>query len=271
MRTKRSVAAFLAAAVATATLGIASPNAAFADSGTTNEIVAALNTVDARNDSLVVEPVLSVADADSAGQTSAVDIPTDPTKGVTLKGPDGQSVTVKLPSVHKGDRGRKAASGVVVFGSKADSVNAAVPTEAGVQMWTHIRNKNAPQDYRYCVDDVTFTVLPSGGAIGVNRANQPVTFVPPPTATEVKTGKSIPTNYKAEGNCLVQHVAHKAKGTSYPVVADPIWIPAWVLLACGVGWSLGIIGYWITGGNDARQAFGSGAVGCIGWLLGKKI
>jgi hypothetical protein len=273
MRIRNGLATIVVSSMAAAAFAVVTPCVALADTGTTGEVAAALDTVDARNGSLVAEPVPSTTDGDSAAQTATVDIPADPTKGVRLKGQDGTSMTVKLPGARKGDRGKKARNGTVVFDTKADSVNAAVPAEGGVQLWTHIRNKRAPETYRYCADGVTFAVSPEGGAIGINQANQPVTIVPPPTATEKKTGKSIATSYKADGNCLTQHVAHKAKGVSYPVVADPFWffVPAWVLRACGLGFIAGWGGA-VINGDDFWRRWGNGLWNCVvtavglGWL-----
>lgn len=266
MRIRTALTTAVVSTLAAATFAVATPNAALADTGTTGEVAAALDTVDARNGNLVAEPVASVTDKDSAAQTATVDIPTDPTKGVKLQGQDGTSMTVKLPGARKKDKGKKARNGTVVFDTKADSVNAAIPTaEGSVQLWTHIRNKRAPETYRYCVDGVAFAVSPEGAAIGVNQANQPVFLIPPPTATEKKTGKSIATSYTAEGNCLVQHVAHKARGTSYPVVADPLWVPAWFVYTCLGGMAGGVIMY--TAGSGAAVDWWalarSGAWGCV--------
>jgi len=264
MRIRTALTTAIVSTLAAATFAVATPNMALADTGTTSEVVAALDTVDARNGNLVAEPVPSVTDKDSAAQTATVDIPADQTKGIKLRGQDGTSMTVKLPGARKNDRGKKARNGTVVFDSKADSVNAAVPSEGGVQLWTHIRNKRAPETYRYCAEGVNFFVTPDGGAIGVDQANQPVTLVPPPTATEKKTGKSIPTNYAADRNCLTQHVAHKAKGVGYPVVADPFWffVPAWVLRACGLGFITGWGGSWISG-DDFWRRWGNGLWNCV--------
>jgi hypothetical protein len=266
MRIRNGLAAIVVSSLAAATFAVATPSAALADTGTTGEVAAALDTVDARNGDLVVEPVPSVTDKDSAAQTATVDIPADPTKGVKLKGRDGRTMTLQMPGVRKDHRGKKARNGAVVFDSRADSVNAAIPAaEGSVQLWTHIRNKRASEDYRYCVDGVAFAVSPEGAAIGVNQANQPVFLIPPPTATEKKTGKSIATSYKAEGNCLVQHVAHKARGTSYPVVADPLWVPAWFVYTCLGGMAGGVIMY--TAGSGAAVDWWalarSGAWGCV--------
>jgi hypothetical protein len=187
-------------------------------------------------------------------------------------------MTVKLPGARKKDKGKKARNGTVVFDTKADSVNAAVPAEGGVQLWTHIRNKRAPENYRYCADDVTFLVTPDGGAIGINQANQPVTLVPPPTATEKKTDLSIATSYKAEGNCLVQYVAHKAKGVSYPVLADPWWLAPAVIAgalqaafyACGIGYLGGMAWHIAWGGSWAwEEVRRSGRQGCVEAAVGR--
>jgi len=217
MRIKTWPVPFVVGAVAVA-LTLA-PSAARANTVTANEVTSALAAVDARNNNLVVDATPSTTDADSAAQTAGVDVPVDPSKGVKLH-TNGTSLTIHLPGARKGDRGTKR-GGMVVYNSAADSVNAVVPARDGVQLWTHIRNKRATEDYRYCTEGVTYTVLATGGAIGFDAANKPVAFIPPPTATEKKTGESVPTSYKADGNCLVQHVAHKGRGTSYPVVADP--------------------------------------------------
>jgi hypothetical protein len=203
MRKVRPLATFVVAIVAAAAVTV--PGSAYADAGVTGEVTAALDTIDARNDSLVVEAAASTVDADSAAQTATVDIPADPTKGVKLKGKGGKTLTIRMPGARKGDHGKKARNGAVVYGTKGDSVNVAIPGADGTaQMWSHIRNKKAPETYRYCVDGVaSFKVAPDGGALGVDSANQPVTLVPSPKAIEKKTGKSVATSYRADGNCLV--------------------------------------------------------------------
>lgn len=218
---RRSLVVCAAAIVGVASLAVV-PSAVHADTGMTGEVVDALDAVDARNDNLVVEAAPAKTDADSVAQTANVDIPADPTRGVRLRGRDGKSLIIHMPGVRKGHKGKKAHNGTVVYGSSGDSVNVAIPGANGeVQMWSHIRNREAPEMYRYCVDGVTFAMSPDGGAVGVDATNQPAVFVPPPTATEKKTGKAVATSYSADGNCIVQHVAHKAEGTSYPVLADP--------------------------------------------------
>lgn len=271
MRIRKSLAVFVASAVAAA-ISLA-PSAAQADTGTTVEVAAALDTVDARNGNLVVEPVASTTDSNSAAQTAAVDIPTDLTQGVKLSGANGHSLTIRIPDANKKHRGKKARSGVVVYDSTANSVDAAIPAADGVQLWKHIRNKKASENFRYCVDGVNFQVLPDGGAVGFDRANKPMTLVPPPTATEKKTGKSIPTSYRAEGNCLVQHVAHKAKGVSYPVMADPAFlvvVAAWLfrsaVVSCGLGYLSGATQQWWMHGWVWQEVRRAGREGCV-WAM----
>src|SRR5690349_12447079 len=136
----------VAGAVAVAMFAVATPANAADDAA--GEVVAALDAVDARDGSLVIDAAVSTADADSAAQTSTVDIPVDPTKGVKLKAANGKTLTVRLPGARKEHRGIKR-GGKVVFGSTGDSINAAVAGNDSVQAWTHIRNKRAPEDYRY--------------------------------------------------------------------------------------------------------------------------
>jgi hypothetical protein len=272
VRIKKSLAALTTGIVATTTFGIAVP--ASADTGTTGEVTAALDAVDARNGNLVVEPVPSTTDSNSAAQTATVDIPIDLTQGVKLGSPNGKHLTIRVPDARKKDRGKKSRDDVVVYNSSANSVDAAIPTADGVQLWKHIRNKNANENFRYCVDGVNFQVLSNGAAIGLDQANQPVTLVPPPTATEKRTGKSIPTSYKAESDCLVQHVAHKAKGTSYPVVADPAFlvvVAAWLfrsaVISCGLGYLSGAAQQWWMHGWVWQEVRRAGREGCVWGMI----
>lgn len=228
MRIVRVVAAALTITVASVTLMTAEAGAVFAASTLPTEVTSALHAIDTTNDSLVAEAAPSTTDADSAAKTDGVDIPTDPTKGIKLVSKNGQMFTITLPNADKRVRGVKTRDGVVVYGSRNHSRNLAIPTpDGGVQLWTYIRNKAATETYRYCSPGVRFQLLPIGGAVALNGDGAPIGFVPPPTATEAKTGKSVPTRYSADGTCLVQHVAHKAAGVSYPIVADPYYKWYW--------------------------------------------
>lgn len=271
---KRILTALAATGMAATLFVAGTPGSALASDPTTVEVESALEAVDARSDHLVVESVPSVTDADSAAQTAHVDIPTDPTKGVKLQSEDGQTFTLQLPNVRKNDRGTKARNGAVVYGTQGDSVNAVVPsTEGTTQLWTHIRNKRAPETYRYCMDGVRFVLTPDGGAAAYNASNEPVGFLPSPTATEKKTGKAVKTSYRTDGSCITQHVAHKAKGVSYPVVADPFWIPisgAAVVAAftagvyaCGLGYLAGAAWQIFWNGWVWQQVRRAGREGCV--------
>lgn len=79
--------------------------------------------------------------------------------------------------------------------------------------------------------------------------NQPLVAVAAPWAKDAN-GKDVRTYFTTNGKKLTQHVAHKAQGVAYPVVADPFWIPAWAvaqIIRCGFG---GYLGYISSGGWD---------------------
>lgn len=258
MRIKHRLAMLIAGTLTTATLVVATPGTALADGSATTagEVAAALDKVDAKNGALVATPVSSTTDGDSAAQTAAVDIPVDPTKGVKLTD-GGQTITIGLPNATQGGRGAKNNKGVVAYSGRNGSANAVVPADnGGVQFLTTIESKKAPTKYDYPV------TLPKGGRVEVldgsagaivyDAQNQPLVAVAAPWAKDAN-GKDVKSHFTTNGKKLTQHVAHKAKGVAYPVVADPLWLPAWAiwwLVRCGVfgsaAWimSAGFDWYW---------------------------
>lgn len=253
MRIPRTLAVFITATVATATLAVASPGTAFANDSTTttSEVTAALDKADAKNGALVATAAPSTTDGDSAAQTATVDIPADPTKGIKLTD-GGQTITIGLPNATQGGKGAKNGKGVVAYSGRDGSANAVVPADnGGVQFLTTIESKKAPTKYDYPV------TLPKGGkivlldggagAIVYDAQKQPLVAVAAPWAKDAN-GKDVKTYFTTNGKKLTQHVAHKAKGVAYPVVTDPWWIPAylvWRIVKCGGSGTLA----WITAGG----------------------
>ncbi|HSE60977.1 MAG TPA: hypothetical protein VLA88_01625 [Candidatus Saccharimonadales bacterium] len=231
------------------TYAVTTPGTAFANDSTTTttEVTAALDKADAKNGALVATAAPSTTDGDSAAQTAAVDIPADPTKGIKLTD-GGQTITIGLPNASQGGKGAKNNKGVVAYSGRDGSANAVVPADnGGVQFLTTIESKKAPTKYDYPV------TLPRGGkivlldggagAIVYDAQNQPLVAVAAPWAKDAN-GKDVKTYFTTNGKKLTQHVAHKAQGVAYPLVADPFWIPAWAvaqIIRCGFGGYLGYI------------------------------
>jgi len=270
MRAKRIVAVMTATTVALAAFVFVPPGVACADTGdttTTNEITTTLDRTDARNNGLIADAAASATDADSAAQTATADLPIDPTKGVTLKSPGGQTLTIGLPNANKSGRGTKTRKGAVAYSGKNGSANAVIPTEDGVQFLTTIKNRKAPTSYAYPI------TLPSGGKIEVSPdgtvaaaidVNGELIALVPQVYAKDANGRDVSTRFTTDGRTLTQVVDHKARGVTYPVVADPWWffIPAWILRSCGIGFLGGWAGAWVTDA-DIWGRFGAGIVGCI--------
>lgn len=187
----------------------------------------------------------TVSDEDSAAQTASVDIPLNPARGVRLVS-GGQTSTIGLPDASKLADGERLASGMVAYRNSNGSAIVAVPTTQGtVQFLIVAETADAPEDYAFPMGQDTTSVqtLPDGSALGLSSSGQPTMLFPAPWAEDA-AGASVPTNFAATGNTLTQHIAHKAADVSYPVVADPFFIPAvivWKIIRCGAGGYLGWI------------------------------
>ena len=91
-----------------------------------------------------------------------------------------------------------------------------------------IENANAPEDYAYplaLAAGQTAHVTSSGYALVLDSTGKPVSSIAAPWA--IGKNGSVPTNFALNGSTLAQHIAHKASGAGYPIVADPYvtWQP----------------------------------------------
>jgi hypothetical protein len=222
MRVKRTLAVFLAAVVA----GLATTTGASATSSDDVKLLAALNGVAGERVALATS---SVSDEDSAAQTATVDIPRDPKRGVRLTA-DGQTTTVGLPDAVHLHNGVKLANGTVVYRNDNGSAQVVVPTaQQGVQVLTIIERADAPEHYAYPASaGDSVTLAPGGGAAFLCVDGSPVALVPTPWAQNA-SGSDVTTQFTTDGKALSQYVAHKMAGQNYPVVADPVILPAWAI------------------------------------------
>lgn len=205
----------------------------------------ALNSV---ADGLVQQAIPSASDVGSAAVTAAADVPFDPSKGVTLRR-GGLVTVVGLPDADHLSQGTRQSSGVVTYHNPNGSDTVVVPTSNGAQFLTIIENANAPESYAYPLTlsaGQTVQVTSSGYALVLDSAGRPVSSIAAPWAQG--GGNAVETSFTTDGTTLVQHIAHKASGTSYPVVADPNY--AW--------YSTGVVitfNKWDTGAIGASAAF----------------
>lgn len=249
MRFKRAVSTVVATVLTVTTA--TSINAAYAaadDATTANGIAAAINRIDSRNGRLVLDAASTALNAEAVAQTSTVDVPLDPNKGVTFKSPS-MTVKIGLPNTDKSKGGTKTPKGIITYSSPSESANAVVPTKDGAQFLTVVKSKSAPTEYAYPIS------LPRGGRVVVatggtgaailNENGQVVAGVKAPWAKDAQ-GRDIKTHFSTDGKTLTQHVAHRVKGVNYPIVADPIVI-----------WLMGVTVYcFIAGSYEARNLRG---------------
>lgn len=239
MRRLRTLATIAAAITASLIITAATPDVSFA-ANSSSDATGALSGV---TGGLVQQAVPSVTDVDSAVQTATVDVPFDPSKGVTLK--QGTNTTVVgLPDADHLSRGIRQPSGVVVYHNSDGSDAVVVPTSSGAQFLTVIENANAPEDYAYPLalsPGQTVRVTSGGYALVLDSTGKPVSSIAVPWAQG--SGNTVATSFTTNGTALVQHIAHKASGASYPVVADPnyAWYPDGVVITFNK-WDTGVIG-----------------------------
>ena len=94
----------------------------------------------------------------------------------------------------------------------------------------NIATPNSPHEYRFGVD-AAFELLPlEDGGIAVRTVEGDLAgTIAPPWAVD-HNGVAVPTDYTIVGNTVIQRV-HTTTSTAFPVVADPFWIPALMVMA----------------------------------------
>lgn len=176
----------------------------------------------------------SAIKAATAGAT--VDIPKDPSAGVTLKNSDESqpAIQVSLPNADRAKDATPVANGTVAYEGENGSANAVqAPEEGGVRLLTVIDSPSAPTTYDYKVTvpgGGHIELSDDGGAIVKDSNGEIAAAVQAPWAKDA-TDKAIPTYFTTDGQTLTQHVEHNQPGVVYPVTADPWFLPALIAVA----------------------------------------
>ena len=89
-------------------------------------------------------------------------------------------------------------------------------------------------------------------------------------------GKDVKTWFTTDGKTLTQHVKHDVVGIVYPVTADPVIIPWWIIsriaYSCVTGLAVTVTKNGITGQSNTIRNLVAGCVGsAMTWGLGKYI
>ncbi|MFH6778554.1 DUF4258 domain-containing protein (plasmid) [Clavibacter michiganensis] len=94
----------------------------------------------------------------------------------------------------------------------------------------HIESAAAPTEYRFELGEgVELIPLEDGGVTARDAAGDIMGTFEPAWALDAN-GAAVPTSYTIEGSTLVQSV-RLTSATAFPVVADPFWIPALLVVA----------------------------------------
>jgi hypothetical protein len=176
------------------------------------------------------------ADADSVGMAKInniiIDIPKNPDEAVSLK-TGNTEINISLPELDNPQEGEIVAKGVVAYTSESDFSNTVQANNYGsVRMTTIIDNPNAPTEYEYKVEleqGGKIELQSDGSAIVYNNKQEPISIIAKPWAKDAE-GKEVKTWFSTDGLTLIQHVEHNVAGIVYPVVADPVFIPAGVVI-----------------------------------------
>ncbi|MFC4619207.1 hypothetical protein ACFO4N_10825 [Camelliibacillus cellulosilyticus] len=194
----------------------------------------------------------SAFNSELTNDTSAVEIPKNPEKPITVSDPllGDQFVGINLPSniVDSSANGIKSDDGTIVYDNKDQNVGLAVqPTEDGVRNLINIKDKTAPKIYKFDIDVPEGSRLVKAvdylgeefdtGEVFIVDSNNIITSVFTPAWAEDADGSSIPTHYEVEGNTLIQVVDFNENNV-FPIVADPNWFK---IAACAgaIAWFIG--------------------------------
>ncbi|QDY66404.1 DUF2599 domain-containing protein [Glutamicibacter halophytocola] len=159
-------------------------------------------------------------------EESSVVITTDPEKPVVYEdSATTMKLHVRLPNADKASQGKRSELGGVTFDNFDDSTSTVLPkTDGSLQIATVIESSEAPNEYEYTVTSKSGgeMVLERDGSVSILDENgEWEAGVARPWAKDAN-GNEIPTEYRIDGDKLIQHVAFD-NDTDFPVVADP-WL-----------------------------------------------
>lgn len=190
----------------------------------------------------VAMPDISAHGAALEMEDSAVAVRLDPRESLVLSSEDVQDVSVEMPSELDLETGEVASDGSIVYEGRHDGSSAAVQllADGGVRIQTIIPDAEANAEFTYSWGDgVDLRLNPDGDVDVVSAHSQGVATslvqIEAPWAVDAN-GESIPTEYKVNGNSLIQTV-HVDAETEYPVVADPTFGHTYGIPTMYLNWS----------------------------------
>lgn len=166
----------------------------------------------------------------ASSQGTTVAVPATASGAVSIASPQGERLTVSLPTTRSPQRAHKVAPNVAVLPG-ADRAQSAIVSrsDGSVQLLSIIQDRTAPTSFDYGIDSeqpLRLALQPDGSITGYTGESVPVLRILAPWATDAN-GDAVDTHYEIRGDSVIQVVDHTTPGVAYPVVADPqmLWFP----------------------------------------------
>jgi len=234
LRSTRGKAVIVAAVVAMLSTVMAVPASADGSQGRDADVevdviaanVAGLTELLDATDATVADGVDVHGDGDTAvvfdSGDSRVEIPDDPTVGVTLTSSIGGTITAGVPG--SPDTALVASDGSVVYNNayRDTSIVVQPQLDGGARMITVLDSPKAPTSFDYPVTLDTgqaMSLTPDGGAVVTGQAGATILAVPAPWAYDA-SGAPVAADYTLTGTTLTLNV-HPTDTTVYPIITDP--------------------------------------------------
>lgn len=96
-----------------------------------------------------------------------------------------------------------------------------VNPDSSVRIASVLDGDESPTEIDYRYDGLRLVQFDDGGVVGYDENGSLAVTVAIPWALDAN-GVAVKTWYTVDGSTLTQHVAHRAAGVAYPVVADPV-------------------------------------------------
>lgn len=158
----------------------------------------------------------------------SVDIPVEPSQGITIDGHSDHPLSIGLPFAD-GATDFTVSNGAIASSDNGNGSQtvALAREENAVQVLSVIQNSDAPLEYTYPLDLPDGATLHKTGATVEVRDSLGVPFGEFSEAWAFDSaGKQVPTRYEISGDTLIQYVEHNETFT-YPVIADPTYNYYW--------------------------------------------
>lgn len=158
------------------------------------------------------------------GVGSLSKIPERSSEQLEFVGRSNLRISIGLPFAKQDKLGQSLVGNAKLFENQNGSTTVILPkTDGSMQVATIIEGSSSPTTFSYDLNlpEGGRALLDKSGLISlIDASGGYLAGVAPAWAIDA-TGVSVPTHFELRGKTLTQVVQHRAKGVTYPVVADP--------------------------------------------------